>query len=73
MIVRFCFEGMEESGSEGLDKMLSDRTDTKFMKVSYNFIPIFEETFIKQKLPILPFAKDPPPLWKTRTSELEIK
>lgn len=29
---KFCFEGMEESGSEGLDKMLMDRKDTKFMK-----------------------------------------
>ena len=31
---KFCFEGMEESGSEGLDKMLSDRSNTKFMKVN---------------------------------------
>jgi len=29
---KFCFEGMEESGSEGLDQMLMDRKDTKFMK-----------------------------------------
>ena len=29
---KFCFEGMEESGSEGLDKMLMERKDTKFMK-----------------------------------------
>ena len=29
---RFCFEGMEESGSEGLDQMLFDRANTKFMK-----------------------------------------
>merc|ERR1719228_313180 len=29
---KFCFEGMEESGSEGLDKMLFDRKDTKFMQ-----------------------------------------
>ena len=29
---KFCFEGMEESGSEGLDKMLMSRQDTKFMQ-----------------------------------------
>jgi len=29
---KFCFEGMEESGSEGLDQMLFDRANTKFMK-----------------------------------------
>ena len=29
---RFCFEGMEESGSEGLDEMLMARANTKFLK-----------------------------------------
>ena len=29
---KFCFEGMEESGSEGLDTMLMSRQDTKFMQ-----------------------------------------
>jgi len=29
---KFCFEGMEESGSEGLDKMLHSRKNTKFMQ-----------------------------------------
>ena len=30
--VKFCFEGMEESGSEGLDELLMSRKDTDFMK-----------------------------------------
>lgn len=29
---KFCFEGMEESGSEGLDVMLMERKNTKFMQ-----------------------------------------
>jgi len=29
---KFCFEGMEESGSEGLDEMLTARANTTFMK-----------------------------------------
>ena len=29
---KFCFEGMEESGSEGLDQMLMSRQNTKFMQ-----------------------------------------
>ena len=32
LLIRFCFEGMEESGSEGLDAMLFARQNTKFMK-----------------------------------------
>lgn len=31
--LKFCFEGMEESGSEGLDERLKERQDT-FLKVS---------------------------------------
>eukprot|EP00094_Tigriopus_californicus_P004222 TCALIF_04069-PA protein Name:"Similar to CNDP2 Cytosolic non-specific dipeptidase (Bos taurus)" AED:0.10 eAED:0.10 QI:464/0.8/0.83/1/1/1/6/123/500 len=34
--LKFCFEGMEESGSEGLDDLLAKRKDTDFMqKVDY--------------------------------------
>ena len=34
--MKFCFEGMEESGSEGLDELLIARKDTEFMqKVDY--------------------------------------
>jgi len=29
---KFCFEGMEESGSEGLDAMLMSRKETRFMQ-----------------------------------------
>ena len=30
--MKFCFEGMEESGSEGLDDLLFARKDTEFMQ-----------------------------------------
>ncbi|XKL60005.1 hypothetical protein PGB90_001021 [Kerria lacca] len=33
--LKFCFEGMEESGSEGLDKLLISRKDTFFKDVDY--------------------------------------
>jgi hypothetical protein len=32
---KFCFEGMEESGSEGLDEELARRKDT-FLQVNLN-------------------------------------
>ena len=34
--MKFCFEGMEESGSEGLDELLAARKDTPFMQVNNN-------------------------------------
>ncbi len=34
--LKFCFEGMEESGSENLDEELARRKDT-FLKVKLNF------------------------------------
>ncbi|KAL1117307.1 hypothetical protein AAG570_004633 [Ranatra chinensis] len=33
--VKFCFEGMEESGSEGLDDLLRERKDSFFKDVDY--------------------------------------
>lgn len=33
--VKFCFEGMEESGSEGLDDLVLARKDTFFKDVDY--------------------------------------
>ncbi|EDO43252.1 predicted protein [Nematostella vectensis] len=33
--IRFCLEGMEESGSEGLDDMISKKKDTFFKPVDY--------------------------------------
>lgn len=33
--VKFCFEGMEESGSEGLDELVLARKDTFFKDVDY--------------------------------------
>uniref|UniRef100_A0A4W4FKM9 Cytosolic non-specific dipeptidase n=1 Tax=Electrophorus electricus TaxID=8005 RepID=A0A4W4FKM9_ELEEL len=33
--IKFCFEGMEESGSEGLDKLVLSRKDSFFKDVDY--------------------------------------
>lgn len=33
--IKFCFEGMEESGSEGLDELIEERKDTFFAGVDY--------------------------------------
>lgn len=33
--IKFCFEGMEESGSEGLDELVFARKDTFFKGVDY--------------------------------------
>lgn len=33
--IKFCFEGMEESGSEGLDDLVFSRKDTFFKDVDY--------------------------------------
>jgi len=33
--IKFCFEGMEESGSEGLDELIIERKDTFFKDVDY--------------------------------------
>ena len=38
--IKFCFEGMEESGSEGLDAMLWKKKDT-FLKVRQYYICLF--------------------------------
>ena len=32
--LKFCFEGMEESGSEGLEELIFEQKD-KFLKVGY--------------------------------------
>lgn len=33
--IKFCFEGMEESGSEGLDELVFSRKDTFLKDVDY--------------------------------------
>ena len=40
--------------------------------IEYYLIPIFEIKFTTQNLPIFTNYKQPPPLGKTRTSDLEI-
>ncbi|XP_031573362.1 cytosolic non-specific dipeptidase-like isoform X1 [Actinia tenebrosa] len=33
--IKFCFEGMEESGSEGLDELIAERKDSFFKSIDY--------------------------------------
>jgi len=52
---KFCFEGMEESGSEGLDKMLTDRTNTKFMK-EIDYCCISDNYWLGKEKPCLTYG-----------------
>jgi len=52
---KFCFEGMEESGSEGLDKMLFDRANTKFMK-EVDYCCISDNYWLGKKKPCLTYG-----------------
>jgi len=52
---KFCFEGMEESGSEGLDQMLMDRKDTKFMQ-EVDFCCISDNYWLGKNKPCLTYG-----------------
>jgi len=52
---KFCFEGMEESGSEGLDTMLMDRKDTKFMQ-DVDFCCISDNYWLGKNKPCLTYG-----------------
>jgi len=52
---KFCFEGMEESGSEGLDKMLMDRKETKFMQ-EVDFCCISDNYWLGKNKPCLTYG-----------------
>jgi len=52
---KFCFEGMEESGSEGLDKMLMDRQNTKFMQ-EVDFCCISDNYWLGKNKPCLTYG-----------------
>jgi len=52
---KFCFEGMEESGSEGLDKMLMERKNTKFMQ-EVDFCCISDNYWLGKNKPCLTYG-----------------
>jgi len=52
---KFCFEGMEESGSEGLDVMLMARKDTKFMK-EVDYVCISDNYWLGKKKPCVTYG-----------------
>lgn len=52
---KFCFEGMEESGSIGLDEMLMARKDTKFMK-EVDYVCISDNYWLGTKKPCLTYG-----------------
>jgi len=52
---KFCFEGMEESGSEGLDKMLMERQNTKFMQ-EVDFCCISDNYWLGTNKPCLTYG-----------------
>jgi len=52
---KFCFEGMEESGSIGLDEMLMARKETKFMK-EVDYVCISDNYWLGTKKPCLTYG-----------------
>lgn len=52
---KFCFEGMEESGSVGLDEMLMARKETKFMK-EVDYVCISDNYWLGTKKPCLTYG-----------------
>ncbi|XP_067837561.1 cytosolic non-specific dipeptidase-like [Heptranchias perlo] len=52
--IKFCFEGMEESGSQGLDDLVFARKDTFFKDV--DFVCISDNYWLGQKKPCLTYG-----------------
>ncbi|XP_013780642.1 cytosolic non-specific dipeptidase-like [Limulus polyphemus] len=52
--LKFCFEGMEESGSEGLDDLLFSRKDTFFKDVDY--VCISDNYWLGKKKPCITYG-----------------
>jgi len=52
---KFCFEGMEESGSEGLDTMLMERQNTRFMQ-EVDFCCISDNYWLGKNKPCLTYG-----------------
>lgn len=53
--LKFCFEGMEESGSEGLDDLLHSMKDTDFLK-KVDFVCISDNYWLGTKTPCLTYG-----------------
>lgn len=52
--IKFCFEGMEESGSEGLDELIVSKKDTFFKGVDY--VCISDNYWLGKKKPCLTYG-----------------
>lgn len=52
--IRFCLEGMEESGSEGLDELIFAQKDTFFKDVDY--ICISDNYWLGKKKPCITYG-----------------
>lgn len=52
--IRFCLEGMEESGSEGLDELIMARKDTFFRDVDY--VCISDNYWLGKKKPCITYG-----------------
>lgn len=53
--LKFCFEGMEESGSEGLDSLLMGRKDTKFMQ-EVDYVCISDNYWLGKEKPCITYG-----------------
>jgi len=52
--IKFCFEGMEESGSEGLDELIDERQSTFFKDV--DFVCISDNYWLGKKTPCITYG-----------------
>lgn len=52
--IRFCLEGMEESGSEGLDELIFAQKDTFFKDVDY--VCISDNYWLGKKKPCITYG-----------------
>ena len=55
MSIEFIIQGMEESGSEGLDQLLISRKDTPFMK-DVDYVCISDNYWLGKKKPCLTYG-----------------
>lgn len=53
--IKFCFEGMEESGSEGLDELLYSRKETEFMQ-NVDYVCISDNYWLGKNKPCITYG-----------------